>query len=114
MISKELFIKFLNNWINFEDRINAINETILGNKYSLLCESDWFESAGIMLDTFLESHFTECGCELINAYLFDSIDKRGLILYEETLFEPYKETFINTLDELWAYLVSDRKTYIKE
>ena len=72
MLSKKLFVEFLTQYQIFNSAFERIEEALMRKKYSSnLFESDWYESVGNMLDLFLESHFTEEGRDLINAYLFE-------------------------------------------
>lgn len=119
MITKELFVKFLEQYQRFNTAFERIEEALMGKKYSSnLYESDWVDSVGDMLDIFLESHFTECGCDLINWWLFEH-DDWGLILYEKeerNLFNEEKKTeiIIETLDELYNYLIKHKEDYFLE
>ena len=113
MITKELFVKFLSQYQRFNTAFERIEEALMGRKYSSnLCESDWCESVGYMLDIFLQSHFTEEGCDLINAYLFEDC-REFWQTKDKTLFEDEKEehhTF-DTLEELYDVMLLYKNTY---
>lgn len=115
MITKEQFIKFITEYDKFSKSIDRISEAIYGNNYGSLYDSDWFNSVGLMFDTFMESHFTDKGCDLINSYMFDDFDgSHGIIIYEPAdIFYKEKKVVIETLDELWIYLNCYKSIYIK-
>jgi len=110
MITKEEFIKYLNEWKSFETSIDAIGICVFANEYSVW-ETKFADAAGKMLDIFINSHFTEEGSDLINWYLFESVQKT--ITIPETLFEPSKKISLESLDDLWDFLKSDSKIYFK-
>lgn len=113
MISKELFVKFLKQYQTFNKAFERIEKAIMGRPYSSnMYESDWYESVGYMLDLFLESHFNEYGCDLINAYLFEDC-KEFWVNKDKTLFEDEKEEHYvyNTLEELYDVLLKFKKDY---
>lgn len=116
MISKELFVEYLEQYQKFNEAFERIEEALMGRKYSSnMYESDWYNSVGIMLDVFLESHFTESGCDLINAYLFEDC-KEFWIDKEKTLFEDKKEEhyIYETLDELYDVMFKFKEDYFLE
>jgi hypothetical protein len=76
----------------------------MGKKYtSNLYESDWVYSVGCMLDIFIQSHFTDSGCDLITWWLFESVPK---IIYQDDL-----KISVETLDELWEYMINNKEDY---
>ena len=113
MLNKESFIKFISHYKTFNKAFERIEEALCGRKYvSNLYESDWYESVGYMLDIFLESHFTEYGCDLISSYLFEDCTEFW-INKDKTLFEDKKEehyTF-NTLEELYDVMLKFKNDY---
>ena len=117
MISKELFVKFLEQYQRFNKAFGRIEEALMGKKFSSnLCESDWYDSVGYMLDIFLESHFTEDGVDWIYYYLFEDVkDKAAYITQDKDMFNEEKEVRypLNTIDELWNFLQSNVKLYFK-
>lgn len=116
MISKELFVEYLEQYQKFNEAFERIEEALMGRKYSSnMFESDWYNSVGIMLDVFLESHFTESGCDLINAYLFEDC-KEFWIDKEKTLFEDKKEEHYTyeTLDKLYDVMFKFKEDYFLE
>lgn len=113
MISKKLFVKFLEQYQRFDKAFERIEEALMGKKYSSnLYESDWVDSVGFMLDTFLQSHFTEYGCDLINAYLFENC-REFWITEDKNLFEDEKENHYvyNTLEELYDIMLKFKNDY---
>ena len=117
MISKELFVKYLEQYQRFNIAFERIEEALMGKKYSSnLYESDWFESVGCMLDLFLESHFTEKGADWISYYLWEDVDdKAAYIIQDKDIFNEEREIRfpLNTLDELWDFLLTDKNLYFK-
>ena len=113
MITKELFVKFINKYQIYRKAFDRIDEALFGRRhYSNLYESDWNDAVGFMLDIFLESHFTEEGCDLINAYLFEDC-KEFWVDESETLFEDKKETHYtyNTIGELYDVMLKFKNEY---
>ena len=86
MITKELFIKFIQKFIDFNLRIEEIANSISGDS-DLFWACDWFESVGYMYDYFIESHFSEEAADLIN----------------ERMFTPDSYEYISPLD-IWEEL----------
>jgi len=117
MISKELFVKYLKQYQRFDAAFERIEEALMGKRYSSnLFESDWYDSVGSMLDLFLESHFTEDGVDWIYYYLFEDVDdKAAYITKDKDMFNEEKEIRypLDTIDELWDFLQSDKKLYFK-
>lgn len=109
MISKELFVKFLEQYQRFNKAFGRIEEALMGKQFSSnLCESDWYDSVGYMLDIFLESHFTEYGCDLINAYLFENCKEFWQTKFKNEEEEHY--TF-DTLEELYDVMLKFKNNY---
>ena len=117
MISKEEFFNFITHYQTFDKAFDRIENALFGRKYgSNLYEADWVESVGGMLDVFINSHFTEEGASWINYYLFEDIeDKLVKIKIEADLFEGKKELeyHLNSLEELWNFLLTNTKQYFK-
>ena len=118
MITKSEFVDFIQNFKKFEEAIDRIDHCLMGNdKYSAeLWESDWYIAVCEMFDTFINSHFTEAGADWINYSLFETIeDKIAYIKQPEDMFEKEKEIeyHLNTIDELWDFLNTDKKLYFK-
>ena len=113
MISKKLFVKFLEQYQRFDKAFERIEEALMGKKHSSnLYESDWVDSVGFMLDIFLQSHFTEYGCDLINAYLFENC-REFWVTEDKNLFEDEKENHYvyNTLEELYDIMLKFKNDY---
>ena len=117
MISKEQFVKFITEFQFFNKAIDKIEEALTGRPYSCtLFESDWVTSVEKMLDIFIESHFTDEGVDWICYYLFETIeDKRVIVTKEADLFKEKEEVeyHLNSIDELWDFLLTDTKLYFK-
>lgn len=107
MITENEFTYFISNYKTFEDGINKIEEALTGKNYFTLWESDWTQAVGLMFDTFIESHFTEAGQDLINDFTFD--EWRGAI-YDDDNNVIAK---IESLDELWNYMIDNKENYFK-
>ena len=117
MINKEEFTEYILNYQAFEQAISRMEEAFSGRKYGCnLFDCDWVDSVGKMLDIFIESHFTETGSDWIFYYLFEdiedklvTIDKPADMFNKETTIEYH----LNSLDELWDFLLTDKKAYFK-
>ena len=116
MITKEEFIKFIDQFNSFVQGIERLENAIKGSGgYCELFETDWFINVGEMYDTFLESHFTESGIDLINWWKFEDVDK---IIYQKVdrdLFNGKSEIEynVNEIDNLWKYMMTYKKDYFK-
>lgn len=117
MITKEEFTKYITEFQNFEQAIDRMEEAISGSRHACnLWESDWYDSVGRMLDTFLDSHFTEKGIDWVSYYLFETVDdKLVTIKTEADMFNEEKEIeyHLNSIDELWNFLLTDKELYFK-
>lgn len=117
MISKELFVEYLEQYQKFNEAFERIEEALMGRKYSSnMFESDWYNSVGIMLDVFLESHFTENGRDLIYWWLFEDVDHIIWQTVDPDLFHGKSEIEynVNNIEDLYDYLVKFKKDYIKD
>ena len=120
MITKEELSKFLDLYSNFDKSIIRMGEAISGKSYPYntdLFETDWYETVNEMFYTFLESHFTETGIDWITYYFFEDIeDHLVTINISADLFnkEHEVEYHLNSVDELWDFLMTDKKLYFKD
>lgn len=117
MISKELFVKYLEQFQRFNTAFERIEEALMGRKYSSnLYESDWCDSVGAMLDLFLKSHFTKDGRDLIYWWLFEDVDHIIWQTVDPDLFHGKSEIEynVNNIEDLYDYLVKFKKDYIKD
>lgn len=117
MLDKEIFKKFITSYQKFYSGIERLETAITGNTYDIfLMETDWGIAAGEMLDTFLESHFTDDGIDLVTWWMFEDVDK---VIYEKPqqldffIEEDNKERTVpvETIDELWNYMVKNKEFY---
>ena len=117
MITKEEFIKFIQSYIEFQDSVDNFDKAITGKSYpSILFETKWYEAVGRMLDSFLDSHFTDYGIDWICYFLFEDVnDKAAYIKQEGDMFNEEKEIrySLESADELWDFLLTDKKLYFK-
>lgn len=115
MITKEIFIKFINQFNSFVKGIERLENAIKGSGgYCELFETDWFINVEEMYDTFLESHFTESGIDLINWWKFENVDK---IIYQKVdpdLFngETEIEYDVEDIEALWDYIQKYKKEFV--
>ena len=118
MITKKEFTKFIESYQTFENGIERLSEAITGSKYGIpLFETDWGDAVGKMLDTFLDSHFTVEGADRVTYYLFEDIeDKLVEVIKPADMFNEEKkiEYHLNSIDELWDFLLTDIETYFKD
>lgn len=115
MITKEQFIKVIEFHSIFEKGVHRIEEALGGKPYSLtgLWESDWITGHSKMFDLFIESHFSESGCDLVFWWYYEDVPK---IIYEKidsNLFDKEKEVKINikSIDDLWTYMIKHKEEY---
>ena len=117
MITKEDFTKFIQSYIEFQDSVDNFDKAITGKSYpSILFETKWYEAVGRMLDSFLDSHFTDYGIDWICYFLFEDVDdKAAYIKLEGDMFNEEKEIrySLESADELWDFLLTDIKAYFK-
>ena len=115
MITKEQFLEFVHQYQAFNDAIGRI-ETALSGRHNgcNLYDSDWYNSVGLMLDIFLESHFTDDGQDLVNWWLFEDVDH----IITQKIFPDFFterseiEYDVNELEDLWNYLIKYKEDYI--
>lgn len=115
MITKEQFIKFITEYKNFEEAIDRIDQAVSGRNWGLnLFECDWYNSVGTMLDTFLNSHFTIDGCDLVNWWLFEDVDKLITQKVDPDLFngESEIEYDVEDIEALWDYIQKYKNDYL--
>ena len=111
MITKEKFINFITSYQNFVKGIDRIEEAFGHSVY--LFETDWYEAVGKMLDSFVESHFTEAGCDTVSWWLFEDVDHKIWQKIDPDLFNGKAEIEydVNDIEDLWKYLVKYKKDY---
>ena len=114
MITLEEFKIAILNLKKFEDSIDDLYKAITGKPYGYFFETEWFTAVGNLFDVFIKSHFSEAGCDLINAFLYDDIKGNwGITLYvDKDLFNEGTKIEITTIEDLYNYLLSD-KVYLK-
>ena len=117
MITKEDFTKFIQSYIEFQESIDKFDMAITGKNHpTILFETNWYEAVGRMLDSFLDSHFTDCGIDWIIYFLFEDVDdKAAYVKQDKDMFNEEKEIRypLDTTDELWSFLQTDIKAYFK-
>ena len=97
MISEKDFIDYINEYKSFTNGIEEIDKVIFGKSYmSSLYECKWYDSVGKMLDIFLETHFTEDGCDLIYWWMFEDVNH--IITDDENSYD------VNDIRDLYKYL----------
>ena len=117
MITKENFIDFIKSYREFESGIKRLEEAISGKPYGCcLYESDWCEAVGKMLDVYVDSHFTEVGLDLVFWWLFEEVDH---IITQNTTPDLFNgkdkiEYNVNSIDDLWDYMIKFKKDYFNE
>ena len=117
MITKEQFIKFIKNYQTFYNGIERFEKAITGSKFTCnLFETDWGDAVGIMLDTFLDSHLTDDGADLLAWWLFEDVDKIITQTVDPDLFHGKSEIEynVNDIEDLWNYLIKFSSDYFKQ
>jgi hypothetical protein len=114
MITLEEFKIAILNLKKFEDEVNNLCKTFTGKSYGYYFETEWYIAATNLFDVLIKSHFSEVGCDLINAFLYDDIKGNwGITLYtDKDLFNEGTKIEITTIEDLYNYLLSD-KVYLK-
>lgn len=117
MITKEEFTKYISEYQRFDEGLERLSEALSGSKYGIpIFECDWAEAVGKMLDCFLDSHLTVDGADWVTYYMFEDVeDKKVTIKKPEDMFnkETEIEYHLNSIDELWDFLLTDKKKYFK-
>ena len=120
MITKEQLSEFLDRYSKFDKAVIRMGEAISGKSYPYstdLFETDWYNIVNEIFYTFLESHFTEAGIDWITYYFFEDIeDHLVTVTISADLFnkEHEVEYHLNSVDELWDFLMTDKKLYFKD
>jgi hypothetical protein len=120
MITKEELNKFLDQYSKFDKAVIRMGEAISGKSYPYstdLFETDWYNIVNEMFYTFLESHFTEAGIDWVTYYFFEDIeDHLVTVTISADLFDKEHEVeyHLNSIDELWDFLMTDKKLYFKD
>jgi hypothetical protein len=117
MITKEEFVKYISSYQKFGESVERLEKSITGkNNIYFIFETDWCEAVGKMLDVFLDSNFTDYGIDWISYFLWEDVnDKAAYVKQEEDMFNEEKEIRypLDTIDELWDFLLTDKKLYFK-
>lgn len=115
MITEKEFSKFLTEYEFFEEATRRMKEAFCGKSH-LFVECDWVDSVGKMLDIFIDSHFTEKGADWIYYYLFEDVEDHKVIVKKEAdMFNKEEEIeyHLNSITDLWNFLLTDKKLYFK-
>lgn len=120
MITKEQLSEFLDRYSKFDKAVIRMGEAISGKSYPYstdLFETDWYTHVSEMYDIFLESHFTDEGIDWINYYFFEDVeDHLVTVTVSADLFDKEHEVeyHLNSVDELWDFLLTNKKLYFKD
>ncbi len=120
MITKEELKKFLDRYSKFDQAVIRLGEAVSGKSYPYstnLFETDWYTYVSEMYDIFLESHFTDKGIDWVNYYFLEDIDDHLVTInISADLFNKEQEVeyHLNSVDELWDFLMTDKKLYFKD
>ena len=118
MISKEEFINFVEVYNEFEKGIDNLEKFLSGNNpYTVnLWDSNWVDAVSRMCDSFIYSHFTEVGCDLINWWKFEDVDHIITQTITPDLFHGKSEIEynVNDIEDLWNYLTKFSSDYFKQ
>ena len=57
-----------------------------------------------LLDVFIKSHFTEKGTDLVYWWLYENVEK-------VITLENNEKVYIETLEDLWDFMITDKDTY---
>lgn len=119
MITKKELSKFLDHYGIYNSAVTRIGKAISGSPYHYmnLFETDWGDAVENMLYAFLESNFTEEGIDWITYYLFEDVEDHVVtVTISEDLFykEHEIEYHLNSVDELWDFLLTNKELYFKD
>lgn len=120
MITKEELTNFLDRYSKFDKAVIRMGEAVSGKFYPYstnLFETDWYTYVSEMYDIFLESHFTDKGIDWVNYYFLEDIDDHLVTInISADLFnkEHEVEYHLNSVDELWDFLMTNKKLYFKD
>lgn len=115
MITKEKFIRAIAKYKEFSKGAEALSQVVCDSKYSIY-ETKWIDAVGQIFDIFVDSNFTDEGADWIFYYLFeDPDDKAAYVKQEGDMFNEEKEIRypLNTVEELWNFLLTDKNLYFK-
>ena len=107
MITKELFITYINNVLKFQKAIDRLANAFAGSGRVFLYDCDWVELFGKNSDLFFKSHFTTKALDLINSYLYEG---QKIVIHTKDLFGE-DTAYIETPEDLWNYLILSKKEY---
>ena len=99
MLSYSIFKKQIELIQQFNKSIEEFENTFKCN----ISEMDVVQYTWKLFDNFLESHFTPTGVDLINWWLYEPVEK--------IVFESDEETTLNTIQDLWGYLIDHERDY---
>ena len=100
MITKEEFIKLLNDRINWNDKVEQLCELLGSN----LWESDIFNYGEILFEKILNLRFNDSGIDIIFWWLYERKYDKDLNIKIDG-----KEVPSETLDDLWNLVKDYRK-----
>lgn len=98
MITKEEFVKLIEDYQEWNKRIDEVCEIL----NSEIWETDWVSYASKLFDYMLYLLFTENSIDLINDYLFNSNPLEIII--------DNKKYIIDNIDALWDLVKDSRKS----
>ena len=111
MLSKELFIKYIESHKRFETSIKELSTILTGDEYNIF-DAKFPREEATMLDLFIKSHFTIAGCDLVYWWMYEPTVK---IIYinKLDLFPDEKELKVDVTDieDLWDYMVKNKEDY---
>ena len=117
MITKEEFTKFIESYQEFQSGIDRLDMAITGRNHpSILFECGWYDAVGKMLDVFLDTNFMDYGVDWITYFLWENTDdKAAYVKQDKDMFSEEKEIRypLDTVDDLWNFLLTDKKLYFK-
>lgn len=88
----------INNYINILEKA-GIN----------ISETDLVQESWKLFDMFIDSHFTEKGCDLVYWWIYEDVSK---VIYQDTFFGK-EEINVEDINDFWSYLKSYNEIYFK-
>ncbi len=100
MITKEEFVKLINDYIKWEARIEEVSDVFGGN----LFEVDWVEYTSYQFEDIIKILFNEFGVDTIFWWVFEKRLNPELKIYEEDV-----EITCDTVEDLYEIVKTNLK-----
>lgn len=100
----------------FKRQVDSIDE--INRKFEAfgITESQIYEDVNMLFENFIDSHFTEEGCDLFFWWKYENVKK---VIYKtvtpDIFTKEQKKIEINVekIEDLWEYMIKHKKVYFK-